>query len=125
MNTPLLALSLCLLPAVLAAQEWGVFGQGDWPGTLHQDAPMRFYDPSQPFLAPDGSVRRGFEADVIDAGGWRDFGRFSVQPGGKICVDLGEGYRDCAVYLKDGQMRMLVRDSEGRLPFRFELGLGK
>lgn len=126
MNRNLLALclGLFLLPACLSAQGWGLGGQAPWPLTSPMLPPLRFDDPEKPYIAPDGSVRRGYETEGLIYDGRTDFGFFALRPGGKICVDLGGVSQGCDVYLQGGQMRMLLSDGQGRLPFRFELGVG-
>jgi len=123
MNRLLLALSLSLLPVPLFAQDSGLLG-GLGPVPAPLTGPLRFSDPNRPFIAPDGSVRRGYEAEGLTYDGPSDFGVFSLRPDGKICVDVSGGDQRCDVYLRDGKMRMLLSDGQGRLPFRFELGLG-
>lgn len=117
MNRFLLSLSLLLCPAALPAQGW------DWPASdfdgLYPGYELRFTQPEMPRLAPDGSVQRHVETRLS-----RDFGLFTLTPDGRLCLDYGDGANRCDVYLRDGQMRMLVTEGRGRLPFRFELGVG-
>lgn len=124
LGLPLLSLGLWLLPACLVAQDWGLLGGTPWPKTSPMMSPQPFYDPKRPYLAPDGSVRRGYETEGLTYDGRTDFGLLALRRDGKICVELGVGGKSCDLYLKDGQMRMLLGDGQGRLPFRFELGVG-
>ncbi|MDX2482838.1 MAG: hypothetical protein QNK42_04180 [Pseudodonghicola sp.] len=116
-------LSLLLCPAALSAQGW------DWPSEdfdgFYQDAPPRYFTPGTPQFAPDGSVRRPSEPP---AGAPAQFGAFTLLPDGRLCISTGDGNGNgdgrCDVYLRDGQMHMLVTKGGARFPFRFELGVG-
>ena len=119
----LLALSLILLPATIRAQDWGMLGGEGLSKGLFPGQTLRFYDPQKPYLAPDGSVRRSGDARRPAYGGPTDFGMFTLRPDGRICIDFGVEASGCSVYVRDGQMRMLLSEGRGRLPFRFELGL--
>lgn len=123
MNRILLALSLILLPATLRAQDWGVLGGEGLPTGLFSEQAPRFNDPNKPYLAPDGSVRRHRDTSGLGYDGPTDFGMFTLRPDGRVCIDFGEGVDRCGVYVRDGEMRMLLSERQGRLPFRFELGL--
>ncbi len=111
----LLSLSLLFGPAALAAQEWEL-DDGDFFGT---GLSSRFYRPEKPYFAPDGSVRRG-GGDARP----EDYGLFTLLPDGRLCLDNTDASDRCSVYVRDGQMRLLVTEGGRRLPFRFELGLG-
>ncbi|MDF1716869.1 MAG: hypothetical protein P1U75_09395 [Antarcticimicrobium sp.] len=117
MKKILLSLSLLLCPAALPAQGW------DWPASdfdgIYTGEQLRFTAPHAPRLASDGSVRRHLPARTS-----QDFGLFTLRPDGRLCIDYGDGTSNCDLYLREGQMRMLVTEGRGRLPFRFELGLG-
>ena len=113
----LFCLTLALCPAALAAQD------RDWPITgfdgFYGGFSPRFHAPAEPRFAPDGSVQRQRRDELT-----HDYGLFLMRPDGQLCLDYGEGASRCDVYLRDGQMRMLVTESGTRVPFRFELGVG-
>ncbi|TDE37410.1 hypothetical protein [Antarcticimicrobium sediminis] len=110
-------LSLLLCPVALSAQGW------DWPSEdfdgFYLDAPTRFFNPDTPQFAPDGSVRR-----PSDPGAPTQFGAFTLLSDGRLCISTGDGDGGCDVYLRDGQMHMLVTEGSERFPFKFELGIG-
>lgn len=112
----LLFLSLMLCPAALPAQGW------DWPASdfdgLYTGEKLRFTAPA-PRLAPDGSVQRHLPPQSS-----QDFGLFTLRPDGRLCIDYGDGTSRCDLYLREGQMRLLLTKGKGRFPFRFELGVG-
>ncbi|TDK46766.1 hypothetical protein [Antarcticimicrobium luteum] len=112
-----LCLSLLLCAPALSAQGW------DWPEEdfegLFTGFNPKFFDPEKPRFSPDGSVRR-----PSDPGGPTHFGAFILLPDGRLCISSGEGAGRCDVFLKDGQMRLLVTEGGKRLPFKFELGIG-
>lgn len=115
----LLLLSLSLCPAALPAQQW------DWPAGVFQGAypglPLRFHDPeAPPRFAPDGSVRR----PAAPGGGTTQLGAFTLQSDGRLCLSSAEMGGRCDLYMRDGWMQMLVTEGHGRLPFKFELGVG-
>ena len=111
----LLLSSLLLFPAELPAQGW------DWPASdfdgLYTGEKLRFS--TAPRLAPDGSVRR-----QLPARSSQDFGLFTLRRDGRLCIDYGDGTRNCDLYLREGQMHLLLSEGQGRFPFRFELGFG-
>ncbi len=113
----LLLLSLLLCPAALPAQGW------DWPASdfdgLYTGEKLRFSAALAPRSMPEGSVRRHLAPRTS-----QDFGLFTLRPDGRLCIDYGDGTRRCDLYLREGQMRMLLTGGQGRFPFRFELGLG-
>lgn len=112
-----LSLTLLLCPAALPAQGW------DWPEAdfdgLYSGFSPRFHDPDKPRFAPDGSVQR-----PSDPGRPVYFGAFTLLPDGRVCLSNGAQVSGCNLYMRDGWMRMRVSESRGRLPFRFELGVG-
>lgn len=114
----LLFLSLSLWPAALPAQDWawaeGAF-RGFYPGLS-----QRFHDPDQPRFAPDGSVRR----PAAPGSSTTRLGAFTLQPDGRLCLSAAETGGRCDLYMRDGWMRMLLTEGRGRLPFKFELGVG-
>jgi len=111
----LLLLSLLLFPAALPAQGW------DWPASdfdgLYTGEKLRFT--AAPRLAPDGSVQRHLPPRSS-----QDFGLFTLRRDGRLCVDYGDGTSRCDLYLREGQMHLLLTEGRGRFPFRFELGVG-
>lgn len=84
-----------------------------------------FSGPALRFQLPDVVGTPGQGRGDFGPQGPTSLGAFTLLPDGRLCLVSGADAATCGVYVLDGRMRMLVTEGGGRLPFRFELGLGQ
>lgn len=85
---------------------------------LTDDSTLIFPDDGESRFSPDGSYLHIFP-DHRRA----EFGRFSLERGGRICVDLENGRNRCDLFVYNDKLLIMISERGGRFPVRVKFGL--
>jgi len=79
---------------------------------------LTFYDDGVSQFSVGGS----YSYSYADNGGI-SFGVFEVKRNGTVCIDFRNGFSRCDMYVRNGELLMLVTEQGGRFPIRVEIGV--
>ena len=119
------------IPAILAllwfsvpasAQDWGLRDTDERFDAEGLDAAvtgrtLTFFDDGQSKFSAGGAY--SYTYSIVNGGG-SQFGTWSAEPGGIICIAYRNGFSRCDMYVRaDGRLVVLTEDG-GRFPVRRE-----
>jgi hypothetical protein len=116
-----LILSLSAMPVL--AQNWDLRG-ADIP--LSQADALALTS-NRTLALPDNSLSRfsagsSFSYTYPDKGG-TDFGLFSVERDGRVCIDFDNGRSRCDLFVRNGNLLIMLTEKGERFPIRLQLTL--
>ena len=79
---------------------------------------LTFYDNGQSKFSVGGAYSYTYAND-----GGTAFGRFTVKPDGRVCIDFTNGRQRCDLYVKSGGLLMMITERGDRFPIRLHLGV--
>ena len=118
-----ICLVLVFAAGAVMAQDWNLREQ-DIPldqmqaQGLTAGSRLVFPDNGQSMFSVGGAYSYTFPGD-----GGTEFGRFTVEKDGRVCIDLYGGQSSCNLFVRRGELLLVITDRGDRWPIRIEMGL--